>query len=195
MNIKKINQAIQRTLFSSILMSVLGLGIQGTIHGVLGGELPKNVNIITSTSGADGGMEVSREILVDCIQSLPNPNTLEAVSSAKVEFVRHINGEKEKDDQVQQWTAKVEIPYTIYQREMVIVSQRSVQGQGPVTKEVDKRLQKTYTVESDPSQGDSYGGRSNRVYYFSSADAAEKNAKEKAAKWIKQNQSNRCVEK
>lgn len=155
----------------------------------------KNVTIVKTTSSADGSVEVSRELLVDCIQSLPKLSELKAQTTARVEFLREINGEKEKNEQLRVWSARIEITYPVYQKEMVVVSQRSVQGKEPLVKDVEKRSHRTHVIEADPSHGDIFAGRSNRRYYFSSAEAASANALEKAGDWLKQQRVALCADK
>ncbi|MCX7727112.1 MAG: hypothetical protein N2053_09725 [Chitinispirillaceae bacterium] len=62
-------------------------------------------------------------------------------------------------------------------------------------KVMDKSLKQTKVFTSDPSNGDIYAGRSRRQYYFSTAEAAAKDVKERAAAWIKQQQAVICSKK
>ncbi|MBN2189488.1 MAG: hypothetical protein JW699_08535, partial [Chitinispirillaceae bacterium] len=68
----------------------------------------------------------------------------------------------------------------------------SVQGQEPVMKMVEKTLRQSRLFESNPSDGDHFAGKSNRQYYFPTAEAAVSDVKKRAAIWIKQQSAVIC---
>lgn len=152
----------------------------------------KNVTVITAGSQADGGSEVRNQTLVDCIVSLPSAGDLEADVKSQSIFLREVNGQPGRNEWIKTYTATVEIPYMVYQKELVIVTTRSVQGQEPVLKEYEKRLRQVERFESDSDNGDIYAGRSDRKQYFSTSEGAVADAKKRASTWLRQRQAVLC---
>ena len=155
----------------------------------------KNITVITGESSADGSSEVRREMEKDCILSLPNPDQLEPQVTSEAVYLRGINGEPGHDAWAKVYTARLDIDYLNYQKELLIVTTRSVQGQEPVIKEVEKKLKHTESFVSNPAEGDTFAGRSNRQYYFTEAKDAIKDVKKRAKIWIEQQTAVVCTEK
>ena len=155
----------------------------------------KNVTVITGTSTADGKSTVTKEILEECIESLPNASSLEAQVSSKSEYLKGINGDLNRNEFVVTYTANIEINYMLYQKVLLIITTNSIQGKEPMTKIIEKRQKMSKRFESDPSQGDIYAGKSNRKYYYSSEEGAKKDALKRAAIWLKQQSAVICTKK
>ena len=152
----------------------------------------KNVTFISAETSADGGSEIAREKMLDCIQSLPNPDKLQAQVSSSSVFVQGVNGEAGRNEWVKSYTARLDVTYLTKEKELIIVTTRNVNGQPPVIREVDKVLRHTETFMSNSTEGDAYGGRSDRQYHFTSSAAAVKDVRERARVWISQQEAGVC---
>jgi hypothetical protein len=146
----------------------------------------KNITVVTASSSSDGSSEISREKVEDCILSLPDPEKLEALVSSEAVFVQGLNGVTGRNEWIKSYSARLDITYMTREKDLIIVTTRSVQGQPPVFREVEKMLRHTQTFLSNSTEGDAYAGRSNRRYYFTSAEAAVKDVKDRARVWISQ---------
>lgn len=146
----------------------------------------KNVTVVAGTSTADGSSEISREKVQDCIAALPDPDKLEAIVSSEAVFVQGLNGVAGRNEWIKSHTARLDITYLTREKDLIIVTTRSLQGQPPVFREVEKTLRHTQTFLSNDTEGDAYAGRSDRRYYFTSAEAAVKDVKDRARVWISQ---------
>jgi hypothetical protein len=152
----------------------------------------KNVTLVAATSTADGKSDVTEKLLEECIVSLPRVDDLEAEVTSQVAFLKEINGDAGKNDFVKSYHAVIEINYMLHQQSLIIVTTSSVQGQEPVMKVVEKTLRQSRLFESNPSDGDNFAGKSNRQYYFPTAEAAVSDVKKRAAIWIKQQSAVIC---
>ncbi len=153
----------------------------------------KTVTVIAADAKVDGSSEISRETVKDCIASLPDPATLEPEITSENRFLREVNGEGNKNEWVRVYTAKIDLHYMQTKKEMPVVTTRSVQGQAPVFKELDKSLTQVQTFVSDPASGDLFAGRSRRQYYFSKPEAAIQDVRSRAKAWIQQHQNVLCT--
>ncbi len=160
-------------------------GLSG-IAGAKDGATEKNFTVITAGSQADGSSEVTRETTMDCLLNLPDPAALEASITSQSVYLKGINGETGKDGWTKVYSARLELNYLEYQKALLIVTQRSVQGQPPVLKEVEKTLKQSKVFESNPAEGDLYAGRSKREYYFTTAEGAVQDVKKRAQAWVAQ---------
>ncbi len=152
----------------------------------------RNVTIISAQSTADGKHQIAREKLEECIISLPDIGKLEPMVSSKIEFLHHIDGKKDNNDHVRVYEAEITINYLVYQKEMIIIASNTVPATEPVIKEVEKTVQKSFVVTSDPGEGDLTAERSPRRTFFSSSESAAQSAKEGARIWISQHQNLLC---
>jgi hypothetical protein len=152
----------------------------------------KNITVVTASSTSDGRSEISREKVEDCILSLPDPEKMEALVSSEAVFVQGLNGDAGRNEWIKSYTARLDITYMTREKDLIIVTTRSVQGQPPVFREVEKMLRHTQTFLSNSTEGDAYAGRSNRRYYFTSAEAAVKDVKDRARVWISQQAPGVC---
>jgi hypothetical protein len=152
----------------------------------------KNVTVIQGTSSADGRSQVAERLLEECIESLPNPETMEPIISSESKFLKEINGDASKSDFMKTYTATLEINYIIRQKALIVVTTSSVQGQEPVMKVLDKTLTQSKQFTSNASDGDLFAGRSHRQYYFSTPEGAKKDVQNRATAWIKQQSAIIC---
>lgn len=152
----------------------------------------KNITIIHGESTADGKSEMREKILEECIVSLPNVDALSAEVSSQSTFVKEINGDPAKNDFVKAYTASIEVNYMLYQKVLIVVTTNSINGQEPVMKVMEKNTKQTKRFESVAAEGDLYGGRSHRQYYFSTPEGAIKDAKARAKIWLDQQAAVLC---
>lgn len=152
----------------------------------------KNITVVSTQSAADGKSEVSEKLLEECIVSLPAAEDLEAEVTSTSSYVKEINGDPNKNEFVKMYAAVIEINYMLHQQSLIIVTTASVQGQEPVMKVVEKSLARSKRFESNPTEGGYYAGRSNRQYFFPTAEAAIQDAKKRAAIWLRQQSAVIC---
>jgi hypothetical protein len=152
----------------------------------------KNVTVISAQTSADGASQVSKELLDECIVSLPKAADIEPFVDAKVLYVRDVNGKKDSNKYVNTFVAHVEIHYLMRQREMIIITSNSVPSQSPVIKEVTRMVPRCDTVYSAAQEGDVFAGTTPRTYYFTKQEDAAKSAQSRAATWIKQHEPILC---
>lgn len=152
----------------------------------------KTVTIIEAQTSADGSSEVRRELLSNCIQSLPDPANVEPQVASEAIFLREIDGVAGKNEWAKAYTAKLDVNYLTQEKELIIITTRSVQGQEPVIKEVEKQLKNSESFASDPSEGGTAAGRSKREYYFTKREDAIKDVRERARVWINQQKAVLC---
>jgi hypothetical protein len=152
----------------------------------------KTVTLINATGTADGSSEISREAVKECIVALPAADALEPEVTSDSRFLKEINGETGKNDWVKTYTAKLVINYQMYKKDLLIVATKSVEGKEPTLREVEKRLPASKEFASNPADGDTYAGRSNRQYYYTKPEAAAKDVKDRAAVWLKQQKPLLC---
>jgi hypothetical protein len=172
---------------------ISGLAVFGTYAGdTKGATENKNVTLVSASANVDGKSDINEKLLEECIVSLPSVDELEAEVTSSVGSVKEINGDPGRNDFVKMYSAIIEINYMLHQQSIIIVTTASVQGQEPVMKVVDKTLRQSKTFESNPTEGDNFAGRSDRRYYFPTADAAIKDVKRRAAIWLKQQSAVLC---
>lgn len=146
----------------------------------------KTVTLINAEGKVDGGTEISREAVRECIISLPSAEALEPEVVSDSRFLREINGDPNKNAWTKVYTARLVINYMVYKKDMLIVATRSVEGKEPTLKEVDKRLPQSKEFVSNPADGDTFAGRSNRQYYYTRPEDAVKDVRQRAQVWVKQ---------
>ncbi|MFP4164085.1 MAG: hypothetical protein ACLFQB_09565 [Chitinispirillaceae bacterium] len=183
---------MKRTLVISILSCILFAGSAAGQDDQAATTENKNVTIIHGRSTADGSSELNERLLEECIVSLPNPAELEADVTSKSVYLKEINGDSDNNDFVKTYSASVVINYMLHQKVLMVVSTSSVQGKDPVMKVVERKMKQSRKFSSDSGSGDIYAGRSNRKYYFSTPEAAAKDAKKRAAVWLKQQRAVVC---
>jgi hypothetical protein len=154
----------------------------------------KTVTLINATGTADGSSEISREAVKECIVALPSAEAIEPEVASDSRYLKEINGEAGKNDWVKTYTARLVINYQVYKKDLLIVATRSVEGKEPTLREVEKRLPASKEFVSNPSDGDTYAGRSNRQYYYTKPEAAAKDVKDRAGVWLKQQKPLLCAD-
>jgi hypothetical protein len=154
----------------------------------------KTVTLINATGTADGSSEISREAVKECIVALPAADALEPEITSDARYLKEINGEANKNEWVKVYTAKLVINYQVFKKDLLIVATKSVEGKEPTLREVEKRLPAAKEFLSNPADGDTYAGRSNRQYYYTRPEAAAKDVKDRATVWLKQQKPLVCVD-
>ncbi|MFW6254375.1 MAG: hypothetical protein ACOC41_05545 [Chitinivibrionales bacterium] len=152
----------------------------------------KNVTIVSASSTADGKHRIAREIVEECIISLPAPDELHPQVSSRIEYLHHIDGKKDNDRHVKVFEAEVAIHYLVRQKEILIVTANTVPATEPVIKEVEKTVRKSHLISSDPGDGEMIAERSPRRTFFPSAESAAASAKKRARIWLSQHQNVIC---
>ncbi len=152
----------------------------------------KTVTVISADAKIDGSSEISREVVKDCIAALPDASTLEPEITSENLYLREINGDAGKSEWTRVYSAKLEVNYMQTKKEMLVVTTKSVQAQAPVFKEIDKSLRQSQSFVSDPAGGDMFAGRSKRQYYFTKAEGAAKDVRQRAQSWVQQHKSVLC---
>ena len=187
---------MKSTIMSAACLSIL-LAAGLYVNADAGGNRTenKNITLISAQSTADGKSEVWRELLEECVVSLPKVSDLEAEVTAQPRFLKEINGETGRNQHTQTYSAAIEINYMIHQKELIIITTSSVQGQEPITKVVERNIRRNKRFDSDPGSGDIYANRSQRQYFFSSAEKAVEDVKQRAAIWLKQQNAVVCADK
>lgn len=158
------------------------------------GEDDRTITVVTAEASADGATEIARERVMDCILELPDPRELEALVTSEALFVRGLNGEKSRNEWIKSYSARLDINYLTRERDLLIVTTRSVHGRDPLIREVDKTLRHTESFVSNPAEGNAFAGRSNRQYYFTTPEAAIRDARERARVWVQQQSTTVCPE-
>ena len=154
----------------------------------------KNVTVITAHGNADGSSEISREAVKECILSLPAAEALEPEVISDSRYLKELNGEPDKNGWTKIYTAKITINYQVFKKDLLIVTTKSVEGKEPVMREVEKRLPHSKEFVSNPADGDTFAGRSNRQYYFTKQDQAALDVKNRAKVWLKQQAPLLCAD-
>ncbi len=179
----------------SLLLIGLTLGLCLVSIGNAKEEESKNVTVISTTSSADGGTEISRQLLSECIISLPRADALAADIQQKTEYLLNINGEVGKNGHTKVYSATVSVNYLLFQKELLVVGTRSVTSKEPIVKEIEKRLPKKQVFQSEAVDGDIYAGKSLKSYYFTSPESAIADSRRRAAVWIEQQRTLQCTDK
>jgi hypothetical protein len=149
--------------------------------------------VLHGSANVDGNSTITEKLLEECIVSLPSLKELEADVAARTEYLKEINGEAGKNDHVKVYTASVRVSYKVRQKLLIIITQNSIEGTPPVTRNEERIIMKeTAPFESDPGEGNIFAGRSNRKYYYSTPDAAADNARKRAQIWVSQQQNVLC---
>jgi hypothetical protein len=158
-----------------VLMGVLSLAAAGVYAGDADN---KNITVVSTQSSVDGKSDISEKLLEECVVSLPGVDELEAEVNSSSAYVKEINGDPGKNEFVKRYTAVIEINYMLHQQ--------------PVMKVFEKSLARSKRFESNPTEGGNYAGRSNRQYYFPTAEAAVQDVKKRAALWLRQQSAVIC---
>lgn len=154
----------------------------------------RNITVVTAESSADGSSSISREKILDCIISLPDIGTLEALISSEPVFARELGGEPGRNEWIRSYIAQLDVTYLTREKDLIIVTTRSIHGQPPVFHEAEKTLRHTQSFVSNPSAGNTFAGRSNRQYYFTTPEAAIEDVRSRARVWVLQQTPAICPE-
>jgi hypothetical protein len=174
------------TAITAATALALGCGLAFSAEAAKEKAERKNITLITAQSTADGSSEISREAVKECIVTLPTVEGLEPDVVADSRYLKEVNGDGAKNEWTKIYTAKITINYQVYKKDLLIVATKSVEGKEPTIRDVEKRLPKSQEFESNPANGDTFAGRSNRQYYFTKPDLAIADVKSRAKVWLKQ---------
>ncbi len=152
--------------------------------------------ITTVVSGgtlADGSSQIEKQVIEECVSSLPAVGDLEPIVDARSKYMRSINGDVEANGSVRTYSATVVVPFVVTQKQLVIVTTSSVEKSEPVLKEVEGRFDRSVSFSSNPENGDSFAGSGLvKEYYFSTEAAAIEDAMRRARAWLKQKRAVTC---
>ena len=151
----------------------------------------KKVTFISTRTTADGKSRIARELVEECIVSLPSATELEADVTTESRYLKKISGDENENRWTKVYTATVTINYLLRQSELIIITTNSVEAQEPVIKEVKKTIRQSHTVTSDPNDGDLWAGP-NHDHYYTTLQKAKANAEQRALVWIKQQKNTVC---
>jgi hypothetical protein len=154
----------------------------------------KNVTVISAETSADGKSTIAKEVVDECIVSLPRADELEPMTTAQPVFVKNANGKEGDNRHVKAYTATCEIHYLVRQKELIIITTNSVTAQVPVIKEVTRTVRSSEKIASDSNEGDVFEDLTPRRYYFSTAKGAAENARARARVWLKNHASVVCTD-
>lgn len=149
--------------------------------------------VVAGGTLADGQSQISKEVIEECIVSLPNASDLEPIVDVQSKYMTSIGGDDTKNGSVRTYHATVTIPYLIKQKQLVIVTTSSVEKSEPVVQEVSGRFDRSIEFSSNPQNGDRFAGRELvHEYYFSSEQKAIDDAMRRAKAWLKQKRTVLC---
>src|SRR6187401_3536304 len=96
-------------LLSALLLSAAPAMVAGAAEAVRTEN--KNVTVVAASSSSDGSSEITREKVLDCITSLPDPDKVEALVSSEAVFVQGVNGASGRNEWAKAYTARLDITY------------------------------------------------------------------------------------
>ena len=87
----------------------------------------------------DRGAQIEKQVIEECIVSLPNDGDLEPIVDVKSKYMKSIAGDAQANGPVRTYTAALMVPYLVQRKHLVIVTTNSVEKSEPVIKEVSNR--------------------------------------------------------
>ena len=87
----------------------------------------------------DRGAQIEKQVIEECIVSLPNDGDLEPIVDVKSKYMKSIAGDAQANGPVRTYTADFTVPYLVQRKHVVIVTTNSVEKSEPVIKEVSNR--------------------------------------------------------
>jgi hypothetical protein len=109
--------------------------------GSAGGDGTKR-KITTFVAGGsldDRGAQIEKQVIEECIVSLPNDGDLEPIVDVKSKYMKSIAGDAQANGPVRTYTVDFTVPYLVQRKHVVIVTTNSVEKSEPVIKEVSNR--------------------------------------------------------
>ena len=184
------SMTVQFKLLNLCLIAVV-LGIAGA--AIANDSDRKTVTLVDAGGIANSGSNIKSQVIEECILTLPKASDLAPVVDAKSKHMKGIDGDKAANASVRAYSAVVDVPYMVKQKQVVIVTTSSVEGMEPLVKEVDGRFDRTVRFESNSANGDRFFGRElAKEYYFSTKQGAIDDAMMRAKAWLKQNKTVMC---
>jgi hypothetical protein len=158
------------------------------------GEVERKITtVVAGGTLSDGSSKIEKQVIEECVSSLPKEEDLQPIVDARSKYMRSINGDVEANGSVRTYTATVTVPYVVKQRQLIIVTTSSVEKSEPVLKEVEGRFDRSVTFSSNPENGDSFAGADLvKDYYFSTEAQATEDAMRRARAWLKQKRAVMC---
>lgn len=175
-----------------LLFIALACGLAAAAEPAPGKVEKKTVTLINATGVADGSSEITTQPVKECIVALPAAEAVEPEITSDARYLKEINGEANQNGWTKTYAARLVINYQVYKKDLLIVATKSVEGKEPTLREVEKRLPAAKEFVSNPADGDTFAGRSNRQYYYTKPEGAAKDVKERAAVWLKQQKPLLC---
>lgn len=153
----------------------------------------KITTVVAGGTLADGSSQIDKQVIEECVASLPKAGDLQPVVDAKSKYMRSINGDTAANGSVRTYAASVTVPYVVKQRQLVIVTTSSVEKSEPVLQEVEGRFDRSVHFTSNPENGDAFAGTGLvKEYYFSSGPLAVEDAMQRARAWLAQRRTVMC---
>ncbi len=153
----------------------------------------KITTVVAGGTLADGSSRIEKQVIEECVSSLPKEGDLQPIVDARSKYMRSINGDVEANGSVRTYTATVTVSYVVRQKQLIIVTTSSVEKSEPVLKQVEGRFDRSVSFSSNPENGDSFGGTDLvKEYYFSTESQATEDALRRARAWLKQKRSVMC---
>lgn len=178
----------ERTLVIASLFLLLCAGTASTDE-----TTRKITTLVSGGSLADGRSQIEKDVIEECIVSLPSEGDLEAIVDVRSKYMKSIGGDPSANRSVRTFTATVTVPFLVRQKQLVIVTTSSVEKSEPVIKEVTGRFDSAVEFSSNPENGDAFAGQGLvQEYYFSTQEKAIEDAMRRARAWLKQKRSVMC---
>ncbi len=180
--------------FEAVRIGIVSLCLVG-LTGLAGADETerKITTLVAGGTLADGRSQIQKQVIEECVLTLPNEGDLEPIVDVKSKYMRSINGDDAANGSVRTFNATVSVPYLVRQKQLVIVTTSSVEKSEPVLEEVVGRFDRSIEFRSNPENGDQYAGRELvHEYYFSNEQSAVDDAMRRAKAWLKQKRTVMC---
>ena len=153
----------------------------------------KITTVVAGGTLADGSSQIEKQVIEECVASLPEESDLEAVVDAQSKYLRSINGDPGANGSVRTYNATVTVPFVVRQKQLVIVATSTVEKSEPELQQVDGRFDRHVSFASNPENGDSFAGADLvKEYYFANQAGAVEDAMRRARAWLKQKRTVMC---
>ena len=103
------------------------------------GTKRKITTFVAGGSLDDRGAQIDKQVIEECIVSLPNDGDLEPIVDVKSKYMKSIAGDAQANGTVRTYTADLAVPCLVQRKHVVIVTTNSVEKSEPVIKEVSNR--------------------------------------------------------
>jgi hypothetical protein len=132
------------------------------------------------------------DTLSRCIEKLPSPESIVAITEGRTEYLKRISGTS-KNDYVKVWNAKVQLAYQWkYKLQYLLMPQGGLEAQAPVFRETEGTSPIFEAITGDSQESEFFAFSSPRRYYFESQEAAQNSAVKRAKQRISELKSLEC---